>query len=98
MAFFEFIGVVWCLLIVAFLVIGIYFSLRIPPTPAPGPSHNTDDDDCWCEPMLQQRCRRCEGVRGDAACVFCQGEGWCEKWNDEDPVLVIHRTNQLRES
>ncbi len=57
-------------------------------------AHVTTGYDCWCDPVVEQRCDACDG--DGASCWRCQGAGWhpCpapEHYDGPCGLLIVHQ-------
>jgi hypothetical protein len=63
---------------------------------AGGPPHNRqheESENCWCNPVIQQRCECDDGWTEDGfECCLCNGSGWIDAvdWGTQ-PRIIIHR-------
>jgi len=64
-------------------------------TKAPELEHDTDDEQCWCNPEVLQLCPECAKVNDDASanedCWKCAGRGLVHEYDDENTSIIVHK-------
>jgi hypothetical protein len=56
--------------------------------------HVEDSRTCWCDPELLQPCPECGGDPADANCWKCGGRGCVPMFDEDEPVIIVHRYSE----
>lgn len=52
--------------------------------------HNIESRTCWCDPELLQPCPDCPD-QPQPDCWKCSGRGTVPVFDEEEPVIIVHR-------
>lgn len=58
--------------------------------------HDLDNRGCWCKPEILQPCPSCSLDDRDVDCWRCEGRGLVDQYDNDAPVIIVHRYDDER--